>query len=402
MSNGFSKSRLARVREVMRGHVDNGNVPGLVTLLCRHGEVHIDAVGMKTLGGSDPMGRDTIFRITSMTKPITAVAAMILVEECRLRLDEPVDKFLPELANRRVLRRIDGPLDDTVAASRPITLRDLLTFRMGLGAIFAPSNQYPILKAIKELQITGFGPPDQATPIDPDEWLRRLGTLPLMHQPGERWMYNVGSSVLGVLIARASGQQLETFMRERIFDPLGMKDTSFSVPPAKLDRLAASYWISPRSGALELVDGIDDSKWNRPPAFHDGAAGLVSTVDDYYAFARMMLNKGGCDSGRILSRPSVELMTADQLTPQQKAVSGLTPGQFETRGWGFAMMIVTARDELWAVPGRYGWDGGFGTSWANDPREDTIAILMTQRGEYPAFSPVYQDFWTLAYQALDD
>lgn len=226
MSGGMSKTRLGRMREILAGHVARGTVPGLVTLISRRGETLVEAMGAKSMGGA-PMTRDTIFRITSMTKPITAVAAMILVEECKLRLDDPVDKFLPELANRTVLRRLDGPLDDTVPAVRALTLRDLLTFRLGWGMIWGPPDRYPVQKAIADLQIVGFGPPDQATPHDPDEWLRRLGTLPLFHQPGEKWLYNTGSYVLGVLIARAAGKPFEAFLRERIFGPLGMKDTGF-------------------------------------------------------------------------------------------------------------------------------------------------------------------------------
>jgi CubicO group peptidase (beta-lactamase class C family) len=183
------------------------------------------------------MPRDTIFRISSMTKPITAAGAMILVEECKLRLDEPVDRLLPELAGRIVLKRLDGPLEDTVPAKRPITLRDLLTFRMGFGQMMARSDIYPILQAGHKLQI-GMGEPNPAAMPAPDEWMGRLGSLPLMHHPGEKWMYNTGSDVLGVLIARASGQTFETFLRERVFEPLGMKDTAFSVPAEKLDRFA--------------------------------------------------------------------------------------------------------------------------------------------------------------------
>ena len=229
-------------------------VPGLVTLVSRRGEVHVDAIGTKALGGSDPMRRDTIFRISSMTKPITAVAAMILVEECKLRLDEPVDRLLPELADRRVLKRLDGPLDDTVPANRPITVRDLLTFRHGLRhASWRRRTRTRSCRPRSEQRTQDLGPPKPQTPPAPDEWMRRLGTLPLMHQPGERWMYNTGSDVLGVLIARASGQPLETFLRERIFEPLGMKDTGFSVPAAKLDRLATSYWTNPETGELERL-----------------------------------------------------------------------------------------------------------------------------------------------------
>ncbi|HEX9834597.1 MAG TPA: serine hydrolase domain-containing protein [Mycobacterium sp.] len=342
-------------------------------MVSRRGEAHVDAIGMKAVGGSDPIRHDTIFRITSMTKPITA-AAMILVEECKLRLDEAVDRLLPELANRKVLKRLDGPLDDTAPAIRAITVRDLLTFRMGFGIIMAPSGAYPIQKALNNLQIVGFGPPNVSTPHTPDEWIRRLATLPLMHQPGEKWMYNTGSYVLGVVIARASGQPLETFLRERIFKPLGMKDTGFSVPAAKLDRLAASYWPNSETGALELHDGVADSQWSRPPAFPDAGAGLVSTIDDYPAFGQMMLNKGKHGKERILSRPAVELMTTDQLTPEQKASAGVILG--DNRSWGFGVPIVTRRDDVAAVPGRFGWDGGYGTSWASDPKEDMVAILM--------------------------
>lgn len=398
-TSGWSRERLRRMHDVMAGHVECGQVPGLVTLVSRRGEVHVGAIGVKAIGSPspDPMRRDTIFRITSMTKPITAAAAMILVEECKLRLDEPVDRLLPELANRRVLTRLDAPLDDTVPAHRPITVRDLLTFRMGVGLIMGPPDRYPILKAVGELGLSGFGPPLPATPHAPDEWMRRLGTLPLMGQPGQRWMYNTGSYVLGVLIARASGQPFEAFLRERIFEPLGMTDTGFSVPPDKLDRLATSYWAG-----LEPHDGVADSHWARPPVFPDGGAGLVSTIDDYLAFGQMMLDKGTYRGERILSRPSVEAMITDQLTPEQKAGSDFVPGYWDTRGWGFGVAIVTKRDGPSSIPGRFGWDGGYGTSWASDPSEGMVAILMTQRAGFPLLSPVYLDFWTSVYQAIDD
>src|SRR5207302_651418 len=185
---GLSKVRLGRMHDVMAGYVQRGDVPGMVTLVSRRGEVHVDAIGMKAIGRGDPMQRDTIFRIASMTKPITAVAAMILVEGCKVRLDEPVDRLLPELAARKVLKRLDGPLDDIVPANRPITVRDLLTFRMGIALVLAPPDKYPIQKAMSE-QLLGQGPPSPSTPPAPDEWIRRLGTLPLMYQPGERWLY---------------------------------------------------------------------------------------------------------------------------------------------------------------------------------------------------------------------
>jgi CubicO group peptidase (beta-lactamase class C family) len=200
------------MHDVMAGHVERGEVPGLVTLVGRRGEACIEAIGVQASGRRDPMRRDTIFRIASMTKPIAAVAAMILVEECHLRLDEPVDRWLPELAGRTVLKRLDGPLDDTVPAKRPLSLRDLLTLRMGLGYVMDAASPYPILKAANERKLL-LGPPRPQSLPAPDEWIRSVATLPLMYQPGERWMYDVGLDVLGVLIARAAGQPLEAFLR---------------------------------------------------------------------------------------------------------------------------------------------------------------------------------------------
>jgi CubicO group peptidase (beta-lactamase class C family) len=398
-SAGLSNARVARLHDVMAGYVERGEVPGLVTLVSRRGETHIEALGMKALGGSDPVQRDTIFRIASMTKPITAAAAMILVEECKLRLDDPVDGLLPELADRQVLKRLDGPLDDTEPAKRAITLRDLLTLRMGFGMLMVPPDTYPIQTAVDDLQL-GQGLHQPSLPPEPDEWIRRLGTLPLMHQPGEKWLYHTGSDVLGVLIARSSGQAFGTFLRERIFEPLGMKDTAFSVPASKLDRLATSYATNFETRALELYDPAKGGQWSRPPAFPSGGVGLVSTVDDYLAFARMMLNQGRHGGRRILSRPSVETMTVDHLTAAQKAVSGLIS---DNSGWGFGVAVVTRRDHVSAPVGSYGWAGGLGTSWRSDPSEDMVVILLTQ-ASWTSLVPgrVSRDFGILAYQAIDD
>ena len=383
----------------MAGHVERGTAPGVVTLISRRGEIHVDAIGTITVGGPS-MRRDAIFRITSMTKPITAVAAMILVEECRLRLDDPVDRFLPELAGRRVLRRPDGPIDDTVPAHRPVTLRDLLTFRAGLGLIFGSPAEYPILRALEEQQIF-VGPPTPATPLSPDEWLRRLGTLPLMDQPGERWRYNGGSLVLGVLIARAAGQPLGSFLEERIFAPLGMTDTAFHVPADRRDRLPIGYASDPATGQRIVRDPVD-GQWSRPPIFPDAAAGLISTVDDYLAFAQMLLGGGRRGDVRILSRTAVAAMTSDQLRAEQKVMPDFLPGDPATRGWGFGMAVVTGRDDLAASPGRFGWSGGYGTSAFMDPVEDLVGILMSQQ-EVTAFPPVIErDFWTAVYGAIDD
>jgi CubicO group peptidase (beta-lactamase class C family) len=401
-AGGLSEARLARMHDTMAGYVERGTMPGLVTLVSRGGEVHVDAIGMKAIVGNDPIQRDSIFRISSMTKPITAAATMILVEDCKLRLDEPVDRLLPELAARRVLKRFEGPLDDTVPANRPITVRDLLTFRMGFGVVMAPPGTYPIQRATDELQL-GQGPPNPSVPPAPDEWIRRLGTLPLMHQPGERWMYNTGSDVLGVLIARASGQPLETFLRERIFDPLGMKDTSFSVPTSKLERLVTGYWTSPETGILGLYDGAAGGQWSRAPDFPAGGSGLVSTIDDYLAFGQMMLDKGRRGGERILSRSSVELMTTDQLTTEEKKLSGLVSGYFESHGWGFGVSVITRRDGVADSIGKYGWDGGLGTSWYSDPRENMVTILMTQCAwSSPSPPDICLDFWTSAYGAIDE
>ena len=397
---GLSKTRIGFLDETIAGYVQRGEVTGIVALISRGSDRHVGFSGRKSIG-SDPVQRDTIFRISSMTKPVTAAAAMILVEECKIRLEEPVDRLLPELADRRVLRRIDGPLDDTEPANHPITVRELLTFCLGFGILMAPGTT-PITSAMANLKL-GQGPPAPSIPPVPDEWIRRLGTLPLMHQPGEKWMYNTGADILGVLIARASGQPLETFLGERLFGPLAMKDTGFSVPPEKIDRLVTTYWTNHETGRREVYDPAVGGQWSRPPAFPSGGGGLVSTVDDYFAFAEMLLNKGEYEGKRILSRPSVELMTSDQLRPGQKEGSGLLPNYFESHGWGFGVSVVTRRDNLYENVGRYGWDGGMGTFWANDPREDTIGILMTsQAWDSPSPPVVCRDFWTTAYRAFDD
>ena len=397
---GLSAARLARMHDVMAGFVERGEIPGLVTLVSRRGEVHVDAIGTRAIGG-EPMQRDTIFRIASMTKPITAAATMILVEECRLRLDAPVDEWLPELANRRVLQRIDSPLDATVSANRPISLRDLLTFRMGFGSVMAMPGTYPIQVAMAEQKIGGDGPPKPDLTPGTDEWMRRLGALPLMAQPGEKWMYNTGSDVLGVLIARVTGGSFEAFLSERIFGPVGMRDTGFHVPPAKIDRLATSYAPNHQTGGLDVFDEAARGQWSRPPDFESGAGGLVSTAEDYAAFCQMMLDKGRHGNERILSRPSVELMTRDHLTAEQKAEARIFFG--ESAGWGFGMSVVTRHDDLAWTPGRFGWDGGLGTSGHSDPKEEMIGILLTQRMmDSPQPPRVFTDFWTSAYQAIDD
>ncbi len=402
MSAAFSPQGLARLHDVMAGYVERGEVPGLVTLVSRHGEVHADAIGGLKLGEPDTMRRDSIFRISSMTKPITGAATMILVDEGKLRLEEPVDRLLPELADRRVLVSLASTVDDTVPASRPITVRDLLTFTMGFGIVMAAPGIYPIQGAMEELKLHQ-GPPHPDGMPEPDEWISRLGTLPLMHQPGAGWMYNTGADVLGVLVARASGLPFERFLRERIFEPLGMKDTGFSVPLANIARLATSYWTNQQTWKFEVYDRPEGGQWSRPPSFPAGGGGLVSTVDDYGAFGQMLLNKGELNGRRLLSAASVEAMTKDQLTEEQKAASVFIPGFFDNLGWGFCMAVVTGPANDSGPEGSYGWDGGMGSVWRNDPAHDLVTILMTQAGfTSPAPPPVCLDFWAATYVAIED
>ncbi|KFE67466.1 Beta-lactamase class C and other penicillin binding protein [Hyalangium minutum] len=394
---GLSKEGVERMHSVMAAHVERGELPGVVTLLARGDEVRADAIGTLAFGNSAPMRRDTIFRIASLTKPISGAAAMILVEEGKLRLDEPVDRLLPELANRRVLKRLDGPVDDTVPANRPILVSDLLTVRMGTGAIMA-QGQYPIVQAMTE-QGVAVGPWLPKAP-SMDAWIRSLGSLPLMRQPGEAWMYDTGMTVLGVLLSRAAGQPLEAFMRERIFEPLGMKDTGFSVPAEKLDRLCTAYFRTPGAEKFEVFDPAGtESQFSRPPGMPSASGGLVSTADDYLAFARMMLNKGAYGGKRLLSERSVELMTTDHITPEQKAVSPFSTGFWDKRGWGYALSIVKQHEP--GDPRGFGWDGGYGTSCYWDPQTGLIGVLMTQRlMDSPNPPAAFVDFWRSAYEAL--
>jgi CubicO group peptidase (beta-lactamase class C family) len=397
---GFSQTRLDRLQATLQRHLDEGPIPGLVALVHQRGREHVEAIGTLALDGNAPMRRDTIFRLASMTKPVTAVGAMILVEECKVRLDDPVDDWLPELKDRQVLRTIESPLDDTVPAKRPITLRDLLTFRSGYGEVgfIAPTSALQMAMVEARLPLSTW--PFAGTP---DEFMQALGTLPLAFQPGDRWLYHMGSEILGVLIARVSDTSLATFLGERIFEPLGMKDTGFYVPEEKLDRLPTCYGTDIFTGAFGVLDEARGGSVSRPPVFESGGGGLVSTVDDMLAFGQMLLAKGAYGRERILSRPAVELMTTDQLTAEQKVASPFFPNFWDTRGWGLGMSIVTGRQDIADVPGRFGWDGAFGTSWYVDPKEELVGVLMTQRRPDMLQIPeVILDFWTSAYQLIDD
>jgi CubicO group peptidase (beta-lactamase class C family) len=399
-NGGLSKPRLERMHRVLSGYVERAAMPGLVALVARGDDMHVETLGTLSFGDPAPMRRDTIVRIASLTKPVTAVAAMILVEECRIRLDHPVDPWLPELADRCVLKSLASPIDDTVPAARAITLRDLLTYRMGFGSVMAPPDTYPIQKYIREYRIGGDGPPLPALAPPTDEWVRSLGSLPLMAQPGERWMYQVSGDVLGVLVSRIAGQPLGAFMRERIFEPLGMKDTAFHVAPGDLGRFPTCYVSNPRTNTLEVYDGVQGSVWGSAPPFESGGGGLVSTVGDYFAFCRMMLNGGRHGGEQILSRATVELMTMDHLTPEQRAGSEIFFGGYAS--WGLGMAVDIRREEIYHTPGRFGWTGGLGTTAYTDPAEGMIGILLTQRLMGSPEPPrVFTDFWTLAYGAME-
>ncbi len=282
---------------------------------------------------------------------------------------------------------MDGALDDTVPANRPVTTRDLLTFTFGFGFVaemFAANSPWPIVAAADAARLATFGPPDPDGQADPDSWIAGLGALPLMAQPGQRWMYNTAASVLGVLLARAAGQPLADVMRTRLFEPLGMRDTAFWTTAT--ERLATSY--RPTSGGLIVHDPADGA-WSRPPAFCDASGGLISTVDDLLAFARMLL----ADGTPVLTKRAAHAMTSDQLTAEQKAAGGFEPDFFTGQSWGFCQLVLDS--------GAFGWDGGLGTSWLVDPNNDLTVVVLTQRMTESAQAPtVHAAIQQAAYQAL--
>jgi CubicO group peptidase (beta-lactamase class C family) len=392
-----SRAGLDRLHEAMAARVAKGELPGLVTAVADENDVHVDTIGTLAFDSTEPMRRDTIFRITSMTKPVLGAVTMMLVDDGLLALDEPVDKVLPELADRRVLTRIDGPLDETVPARRPLTVEDLLTFRLGHGLLSEPefNPPYPVVRAAEELDLV-MGPPDPRTPHDPDEWLRRFATLPLMYQPGERWIYNTGALVLGVLVARAAGQPLGDVMRDRLFEPLGMSETGFWLPAEQVHRMPSCYFTNPETGALEETTAQSPPDlWTRPPAFPSGAAGLVSTADDYLAFARFLLRGGVHEGRRLLSAESVARMTTNQLTPEQLATAGFF---LRPRGWGLGLSVTVEPEDASPEPGRYGWEGGSGAAWYNDPHRGRICLALSQSYDF-LFNGTKDEFLRLALTA---
>jgi CubicO group peptidase (beta-lactamase class C family) len=394
--SAFGEAGLERVREGLERGVAAGIVPGAVGLVARGDEVVTFTAGTTEVGGDQPVRRDTIFRIASMTKPIVAAAVMMLVDDGRLQLDEPVDRLLPELSDRRVLRSLDAEIDDTVPAERPITVRHLLTNQMGLGVVL-PMGAYPLHRAVDALGISSFGMPDPGTEFDNDEQMRRLGTLPLFVQPGTDWLYNTASDVQGVLVARASGQSLGRFLEERIFGPLGMADTAFHVPPGKQDRFVPANRVV--DGRLVPFDSPTTGGWTRPPLFEQGHSGLVSTVDDYRQFGRLLLD-GGRHGGRALLSPAaIAAMTTNQLTAAQRA-SG-APFLRPSYGWSFGFAVTVAPDIDGPGPGALTWSGGFGTSWVSDPATGLTVILLTSRlAEAAGRRAVHAEFQADSFAAL--
>lgn len=387
-----------RLHETMSSYVASGERPGLVTLISHKGEKYVDAIGTYEFGGGPPMRRDTIFRIASITKPITGAVTMSLIEEGKLALDEPIDRLIPELANRRVLKSLDGPLDDTVPAKRPIRVSDLLTMRMGMGAIMAPGN-YPIMTAMMQSGV--FIPFKMPTVKNSDEWIANLAALPLMDQPGEVWRYDTSITLLGALIERAAGKPLSDVFSERIFVPLGMKDTGFVVPPNKLSRLPVAYQKNQQTGKMEIWDPAGEASFfAKSHGFPGANGGLVSTVDDYAAFAQMMLNKGKIGNAQVLSAKSVEAMMTDHIPQDVKARSPFVPGFWDLRGWGYALSTIKRIEP--GEPRGFGWDGGYGTVAYWDTATNAIVLLFSQRlVESPTYSEIFRNFFSEAYAALD-
>ncbi len=380
MQQGQANDLLEALDNRLQSLIDSGRQVGMLSLIEHNGQLRVCSFGHQRMGGSE-MRADTIVRIASISKPIVTAGALLLLEEGCFSLDDPVEKWLPELAERRVLRAPKADLDDTVPAKRPIVVRDLLNSCMGFGMLMS-NDPLPILEEAQRLGL-GMGAPEPASYPPSDEWMARLGSLPLIYQPGERWTYQTSYAVLGVLIERVSAMRLEAFLEERLFEPLDMRDTHFALPPAKLDRFSECYRFDSQKQRNEIFDPAIGGQWNSAPRFQSGADGLLSTALDLHKFAKMLLQKGMYGQKRILQEQSVLAMTRPQLSPEQ-ALS--TAGFLEAQqSWGFGLAVQGSR---------YGWDGGLGCSWANDSASQTIAIFISQNlwSEADSLEPV-QDFW---------
>jgi CubicO group peptidase (beta-lactamase class C family) len=395
---GFSGERLARLAARMQEFEADERIAGVVTLVWREGVVvHNDVLGFQDLESRTPMRRDTIFRIASMTKPITSVAVLMLVEDGKLGLGDPVERWLPELARPRVLRDPAGALSRTTPAQRPLTVRDLLTHRSGLAYTFTSSG--PLSQALADAGLLG-----SSSTLPTDEWMRRLGALPLAYEPGTRWHYGLSTDVLGVLVERVSGLPFPEFLRTRLFEPLGMRDTAFWVPADAMDRLATLYALDPETGRLVATDRPPASRLAKPPAFASGGGGLVSTADDYLRFARMLLGGGELEGVRILAPHTVALMTTNHLSAEQRQVPFLGMEFFAGQGFGLGVSVVD--DPTRAIgselvsKGAHGWGGAHGTWYFVDPSEELIGVMMVQLTGGGQALPMIPAFETAIYQAL--
>ncbi len=341
--------------------VETGAAPGAAALVAHHGDVELASAG--------DVRQDSIFRIASITKPITAAAVMLLLDDGLVSLADPIARWLPELAAPRVVRTPESPIDDLVPAVRPVTVEDLLSFRAGWG--FPSDFSLPAIRVLfDQLPVSGW----LATP---EEWVATLAAVPMLRQPGEAWLYNTCSDIQGVLVARVAGRPLPEFLDERLFGPLGMKDTGFHVAADELDRLAPSH--GPELGAPR------ERSWTEPPSFPSGAGGLLSTLEDLRRFGQMLL----ADGGEILSPHSVQVMTTNHLTVEQREASVLF---LEGAGWGFGGSV--------ADDGRYGWVGGTGTTAHIVPGTGSIGVLLTQEMMTgPASTSLMREFWSYAFPA---
>lgn len=389
---GFSSDRLQRLDRYMQGYVDDGKLAGIVTLLARKGEVfHHESFGMMDIESGAAMDPDSIFRIYSMTKPITSVALMTLHEEGEFQLDDPLSAFIPELGNLTVCTGWGqtGPILE--AQKSPITIRQVLSHTAGFAYGFHQDS--PVEQMYRDANVT-------SRDSDLRTMMKKLGELPLAYQPGTNWRYSVATDVAGRLVEVLSGQTFDKYLIETIFEPLGMEDTAFHVPEEKLDRLPAVYGPSD-SGPIQALD----RPYDQPPAGLSGGGGLVSTAGDYSRFCQMMVNGGSLNGTRILGPKTVDLMTVSHLPDAVKTFS-LSEGRSDyTQGCGFGLgfRIIedVARNGVAGSAGSYSWGGAASTYFWIDPVEDMYAIFMTQfmpSGHYP----IRAEFQTLVYQALVD
>ncbi|MFJ9536707.1 serine hydrolase domain-containing protein [Streptomyces sp. NPDC101225] len=376
---------MSALHDILNRHVEAGTLPGAVALVARGDDVEAVTVGSVDTDGTAPMTRDSIFRIASITKPITAAAVLMLLDDGVLELDSPIAKWLPELAAPVVVRTPSSPVEDVVPAARPITVEDLLSSRTGWG--FPADFTLPAVQSLFTVQKDGR---TLRSWPEAGAWLGLLARVPMLHHPGEAWLYGTSSDLQGILIARAAGRSLPDFLADRIFEPLGMTDTAFEVPPSKRHRFTTAYSTNP-DGTLELFD-TPDGEFSSVPAFHSGGGGLVSTADDWLSFARLLLRSGITPDGRrLLSPTSVSRMTTNHLTAAQRDSVQLF---LEGQGWGYGGQVDVTPADPWNVPGRYGWVGGTGTTAHVVPPTATVSVLLTQAAmQNPTPTPLMRDFW---------